>query len=202
MMKRLALGMTALVLLATPALAAPEIGKPAPDFSATTIKGEAFKLADHKGKIVVLEWSNPECPFVKKHYETDNMQKTQKTAVEKGVEWVTINSSAPGKEGHLTAEEAAKVATDAGAAPSAEILDEKGEVGKLYGAQTTPHMFVIDKDGNLAYMGAIDDNSSPRHDTVEGAKNYVLAAVDELQAGKSVTTPVTQPYGCSVKYQN
>lgn len=200
MLKKLTLALTALVLLTGPAFAAPEIGKPAPDFTATDIKGQPFQLSSHKGKTVVLEWTNSGCPFVQKHYETGNMQKTQKTALEKGVEWITINSSAPGKQGNVTPEQAAKIATEAGASNTAEILDESGEIGKLYGAQTTPHMFVIDKDGNVAYMGAIDDNSSPKHETVEGAKNYVLAALDELAGGKPVTISVTQPYGCSVKY--
>ena len=201
MFKNLVLAASAVVLFASaPAFAAPEVGKPAPDFSATDVNGQPFKLSDHKGKTVVLEWTNAECPFVVKHYETKNMQNTQKAALDKGVEWITINSSAPGKQGNVTAEEAKKIATEAGATNTAEILDASGEIGKLYSAQTTPHMFVIDKDGNLAYMGAIDDNSSPKHETVEGAKNYVLAAVDELVAGTPVSTPVTQPYGCAVKY--
>lgn len=201
MFKNLVLAASAVVLFASaPAFAAPEAGKPAPDFSATDVNGQHFKLSDHKGKVVVLEWTNAECPFVQKHYETKNMQNAQKTALEKGVEWVTINSSAEGKQGHVTADEAKKIATDEGATNTAEILDASGEIGHLYGAQTTPHMFVIDKDGNVAYMGAIDDNSSPKHDTVAGAKNYVLAAIDELNAGTPVSTPVTQPYGCAVKY--
>jgi peroxiredoxin len=201
MMKKFVLFLSALVLFASaPAIAVPEAGKAAPDFTATDVNGKPFKLSEHKGKIVVLEWTNAECPFVQKHYETRNMQNAQKTALDKGVEWITINSSAPGKQGHVSAEEAKKITTDAGANNTAEILDESGEIGKLYGAQTTPHMFVIDKDGNVAYMGAIDDNSSPKHDTVEGAKNYVLAAIDELAAGTPVSTPVTQPYGCAVKY--
>lgn len=200
MLKHLTLAFTAFVLFTSPAFAAAELGKPAPDFTATTVKGEEFKLADHKGKIVVLEWNNPGCPFVVKHYGSNNMQALQKAAAEKGVEWVTINSSAPGKEGHQTAEEAIKAMTEAGATPAAHILDESGAIGKLYGATVTPHMFVLDKDGNVAYMGAIDDNSSPNPDTIKDAKNYVMAAVDELMAGTPVSTPVTQPYGCGVKY--
>jgi peroxiredoxin len=186
----------ALILSAGIAFAAPELGKPAPDFSATDVKGQPFKLSDHKGKIVVLEWTNPGCPFVQKHYETGNMQKTQKAAIEKGAEWIAINSSGMTKEGHQTPEELAKHA--AGASDS--IIDETGTIGHLYEASTTPHMFVIDATGNIAYMGAIDDNSSPRHETVTGAKNYVLAAIDSLIAGQPVETPVTQSYGCSVKY--
>ncbi len=201
-MKKLTLALAALAMFAAvPAIAAPEVGKAAPDFTATDINGAPFKLSDHKGKIVVLEWTNSECPFVVKHYETNNMQKTQKAALDKGVEWITINSSAPGKQGNVTAEEEKKIIADKDASNTAAILDPSGEIGHLYEASTTPHMFVIDKDGNVAYMGAIDDNSSPKHETVEGAKNYVLTALDELAAGTPVTTPVTQPYGCGVKYE-
>ncbi|MCC7304696.1 MAG: redoxin domain-containing protein [Alphaproteobacteria bacterium] len=199
-MKKLLLALSTLILAISPALAAPEVGKPAPDFSATDIAGKPFKLSDHKGKIVVLEWTNHECPFVMKHYETGNMQKTQKAATDKGAEWISIVSSAPGKQGNVTKEEAAKIVTDTGAAPTAKILDESGAIGHLYDAKTTPHMFVIDKDGNVAYMGAIDDQPSPKHDTVNGAKNYVLSAIDALQAGTPVETASTQPYGCGVKY--
>jgi peroxiredoxin len=190
----------AVFLLAGPASAAPEIGKPAPEITATDIKGNPFKLSDHKGQPVVLEWTNHECPFVVKHYSSSNMQKLQKSAQEMGVKWVSIVSSAPGKQGHGTAEQAQKILDDAGASVTAKLLDESGEIGKLYDAQTTPHMFVIDANGVLAYAGAIDDNSSADPKTVEGAKNYVLAALESLKAGKPVETAQTQPYGCGVKY--
>lgn len=180
--------------------AAPEIGKIAPDFEATDINGKPFKLSDHKGKIVVLEWSNHQCPFVVKHYGSGNMQKVQKETRAKGVEWVTIVSSAKGRQGNVTPEEAAQIVKDTGADIDTKILDPSGTIGKLYDAKTTPHMFVIDVDGSLAYAGAIDDKSSPNPKTLEGANNYVVAAVDELIAGKPVTTSQTQPYGCSVKY--
>ncbi|MFK7839448.1 MAG: redoxin domain-containing protein [Bdellovibrionales bacterium] len=180
--------------------AAPEVGKAAPDFETTDINGNPFKLSDHKGDIVVLEWTNAECPFVVKHYDTGNMQKVQEETIGKGVKWVSINSSGEGRQGHFSAEEAAKVLEDQGATVSAKILDPSGEIGKLYDAKTTPHMFVINADGNIAYAGAIDSNSSPSPKTVEGADNYILAAVDELVAGKEVTTAQTKPYGCSVKY--
>jgi peroxiredoxin len=189
-----------LSLISTGAKAAPEIGKPAPEITATDIKGAPFKLSDQKGKIVVLEWTNSECPFVKKHYGSGNMQKTQETATSEGVVWVSINSSAPGKQGHVTPEDAQKIITESGAKPSTEILDESGTIGKEYGASTTPHMFVIDASGNLAYAGAIDDQPSPDPKTVEGAKNYVLAAIESLKARKPVETAQTQPYGCGVKY--
>jgi len=180
--------------------AAPEVGKAAPDFETIDINGKPFKLSDHKGDIVVLEWTNHECPFVVKHYGTGNMQKVQKETTAKGVKWISINSSAIGRQGNSTPEDAAKIVEDQGAAPTAKLLDASGEIGKLYDAKTTPHMYVIDADGILAYAGAIDNNSSPNPATVEGADNYVVAAVDELIAGKAVTTAQTQPYGCSVKY--
>lgn len=180
--------------------AAPEIGQPAPDFEAADIDGNTFKLSDHKGKIVVLEWSNHECPFVVKHYGSGNMQKTQKETVEKGVEWVTIVSSAEGRQGNVSNEKAKEILEETGATVSAKILDASGEIGKLYDAKTTPHMFVIDTEGNLAYEGAIDNNASPNPATIEGAENYVTAAVDALLAGEEITTAQTKPYGCSVKY--
>ena len=203
MFKKLALFALAACLLApvaTPAYAAVEVGKPAPDFSVTDFKGQPFKLSDHKGKIVVLEWTNHKCPFVVKHYETGNMQKVQKDAADKGVAWVSIVSSAPGMQGHVTPEEAQKIVTDAGATITTKILDADGTVGKLYDASTTPQMVVIDKDGNVAYYGAIDDNASASHDAVKTAKNYVTAAIDDLVAGRPVATAQTAPYGCSVKY--
>lgn len=202
MLKKLNLMIAAAAMLfvATPASAAPEIGAPAPDFTATDIDGNEFKLSEQKSKTVVLEWTNHLCPFVVKHYETGNMQKTQKAATDDGVVWVTIVSSAEGRQGYVTPEEAKKIVTDAEASPTAKILDASGEIGKMYDAQTTPHMFVINDEGTLVYAGAIDDNSSPRHETVEGAKNYVLAALDDLKAGNAVETPTSQPYGCGVKY--
>lgn len=188
------------IFAAAPAFAAPEIGKPAPDFTAKDIDGKDFKLSDHKGKTIVLEWSNHECPYVVKHYGSGNMQKTQKTALEQGAEWVTIVSSAPGRQGNVSAEESKKIATDAGASFTAKIMDESGAIGKAYDAKTTPHMFVIDKEGTLAYAGAIDDDPSPRPESVQTAKNYVLAALSDLAAGTPVQTPSSQSYGCAVKY--
>ncbi len=181
--------------------AAPEIGEPAPDFQAVDVDGNTFNLSDHKGKIVVLEWSNHLCPFVIKHYDTGNMQKTQKEARAMGdVEWVKIVSSAPGKQGHLTAEDAKALEAESGTEITTKILDESGDIGRLYDAKTTPHMFVIDALGNLAYAGAIDDNPSPRASTVEGAQNYVLAAVESLVNGEKIEVASSNPYGCSVKY--
>lgn len=199
MLRKLAILALALCV-AAPAFAGVEPGKPAPDFSAADIKGQPFKLSDHKGKIVVLEWTNHQCPFVLKHYETGNMQKTQKEAMGKGAEWISIVSSAPGKQGYVTPEEAQKIMDEAGTSVTAKILDADGAIGRLYGASTTPDMVVIDKDGNVAYAGAIDDQPTPDHKTVEGAKNYVLAALDDLAAGRPVATAQTQPYGCGIKY--
>lgn len=183
-----------------PVHAAVEIGKPAPAIEATDINGNAVNLADHKGEIVVLEWTNAECPFVVKHYDSGNMQKLQKAATEKGVKWITINSSAEGKQGNISAEDAKTLIEEVGAAQTAYVQDPSGTIGQAYGAKTTPHMYVIDKDGNVAYAGAIDSNSSPRASTIEGAENYVMAAVDSLMAGEPVKTAETAPYGCAVKY--
>lgn len=185
---------------AIPSWAAPQVGEPAPEFTAKDVDGNEVSLSDLKGKKVVLEWTNHQCPFVMKHYETGNMQATQKAAAEKGVVWISIVSSGEGKQGYVSAEEAKAIVKEEGAVVSHKILDPDGTLGHLYGAKTTPHMFVIDEGGVLAYAGAIDDNSSPRHDTVAGAANYVLAALNDLEAGRAVQTPTSQPYGCSVKY--
>lgn len=192
----------AMVALAVPvaARAASTVGQPAPDFTTTDIAGNAVTLSALKGKPVVLEWTNHECPFVRKQYDTGNMQATQKKAEELGAIWISIVSSAEGKEGFTTPEQAAEIVTKEGASPTHKILDPKGEIGALYGAKTTPHMFVIDKDGVLAYAGAIDSDSSFKPDSVKTATNYVLAALEDLKAGKPVATAQTEPYGCSVKY--
>ncbi|MAI61685.1 MAG: thioredoxin family protein [Micavibrio sp. TMED27] len=204
MLKKYSLVITAFCMgaFAIPASAEVSVGSMAPEIEAVDVmSGEAFKLSDHKGKVVVLEWTNHGCPFVVKHYGSGNMQKVQKEALaQDNVEWVTIVSSAPGRQGHVTAEEAKAIVEKEGASVSAKLLDETGEIGKAYGAQTTPHMFVIDAEGKLAYMGAIDDNSSPNPKTVEGAKNYVLAALSDIAAGKPVEMAQTRSYGCGVKY--
>lgn len=186
--------------LMSPAHAAVSIGAPAPDFTAKDASGAEVTLSTLKGKPVVLEWTNHQCPFVVKHYASNNMQATQKLAAEKGAVWITINSSATGKQGHVSAEEALKVATDKGAKPSHIILDADGKIGRLYGAKTTPHMYVIDAEGALAYMGAIDDKPTADKADVEGATNYVNAALEALAAGKKPEISESQPYGCSVKY--
>lgn len=179
---------------------APAVGQAAPDFTATDVNGNEVKLSSLKGKVVVLEWFNPECPFVVKHYNSQNMQKTQKAATDKGVVWLSINSSALGLQGNMKPEEAKKHMADVKAAASHVILDPSGKIGGLYAAKTTPHMFVIDKEGKIAYMGAIDSISSADPADIEKADNYVLDAIDALEKGNAPAVPQTQPYGCSVKY--
>lgn len=201
-MKRTALAFLICLLIPAIALAEAEVGEMAPDFTASDSHGKAHKLSDFKGKTVVLEWNNPDCPYVVKHYETKNMQELQKKYTSKGVVWLTVNSSAPGKQGNLTPERANAYVSEVGAAPTAYLLDASGKVGKLYGAKTTPHMYVIDESGKLAYAGAIDDNSSSRHSTVEGARNYVAEALDLLMSKKEIQVAATRAYGCSVKYSS
>ncbi|MDI1227963.1 MAG: thioredoxin family protein [bacterium] len=203
MLKNLALAAVAVFALATasPVMAATAaVGEKAPDFTLPAADGGDKALSSFAGKIVVLEWHNKGCPFVRKHYESGNMQGLQKELTAKDVVWLTINSSAPGKQGNENAGEALATAKSDGAASTHILLDEKGEVGKLYGATTTPHMFVIDKEGKLAYAGAIDDNASPDQETIKGAKNYVRDAVEALVAGKPVEVATTKSYGCGVKY--
>jgi peroxiredoxin len=192
-----------LVLLAAAAFAvnsfAVEVGKPAPDFTATDINGKTIKLSDYKGKIVVLESYNSDCPFCRNHYKTGAMQELQKNLEAKGVVWLLVNSVNPKNFSHRTPEQARQEMADLKINADAWIDDSSGKIGHLYDMQTTPHMFVIAKDGTLAYDGAIDSRPSPSGDP-RTAKNYVSAAVDELLAGKPVAVPETKPYGCSVKY--
>lgn len=192
--------MAVMALSVAPALAAPEVGKPAPDFAGTDTQGVTHKLSDFKGKNVVLEWTNPGCPFVVKHYDSKNMQKLQEKYTAQDVVWLSINSSAVGKEGNMTPEESNQYITEKGAKATARIIDADGTIGKLYDAKTTPHMFVIDKEGTLVYMGAIDSDSSFKPESIPGATNYVAAALDSLSAGKPVEVASTKPYGCGVKY--
>ncbi|MCH8685929.1 thioredoxin family protein [Pedomonas mirosovicensis] len=189
------------VALSAPALAAPKIGAPAPAFTATDVNGKSHSLADYKGKTVVLEWNNPECPFVQKHYGSGNMQALQKSASQNGVVWLTINSSADGTQGNMKPQVAKQWLATQKAAPAAYLLDEKGTVGRLYEAKTTPHMYVIDPKGTLVYMGAIDDKPTANPDDIKTAKNYVTAALTSVKAGQPVADTATKPYGCSVKYK-
>jgi hypothetical protein len=178
-----------------------ELGKPAPDFTLTDIYGNDVTLSSFEGQKVVLEWTNHKCPFVIKHYEPGNMQNIQRRVIEEeNGAWLTIISSAEGKQGYVTADEAKEVLAGYGYEPTAKLFDTSGDVGRAYGAQTTPHMYIIDEEGTLVYRGAIDDNSSHRSETIEGALNYVVAALDDMNAGNAITHADTRPYGCSVKY--
>ncbi len=178
----------------------PKNGTAAPAFSANDAKGKTHALADYKGKHVVLEWFNPECPFVKKHYSGGDMQKLQEEFAGKGVVWMSINSSAKGKEGHLTPEQATKQIADWKMNNTTLLLDEDGKIGQTYGAKNTPHMFIINPEGNLIYQGAIDSKATPNAADIAGSTNYVKAALEEALASKPVSNASTKPYGCSVKY--
>lgn len=190
------------LLVATAAFAQPEIGQPAPAFTLKDCAGKEHSLSDFKGKVVVLEWVNHGCPFVVKHYGSGNMQKLQADATGKGVVWLSICSSAPDKQGHMSAEDAAKKCGDVGSKATAYLLDEDGKVGQAYAAKRTPEMFVINEEGILVYKGAIDDKPSADAGDIPGAKNYVVAALEEVLADKPVSTATTAAYGCSVKYAN
>lgn len=178
-----------------------KVGEMAPDFTLKSSEGNTHSLTDFKGKFVVLEWTNYGCPFVKKHYKSDNMQKLQKEMTGKDVVWLSICSSAEGKQGYYEGKELQKQIKEHKANCTAYLIDEDGKVGKMYGAKTTPNMFVIDPDGKLIYAGAIDDKKSVDVEDVKDAKNYVRTALMEAMDGKEVTTPTTKPYGCSVKYK-
>ncbi len=177
-----------------------EVGSAAPAFTLTDTHGKQHSLSDFGGKYVVLEWLNFECPFVKKHYNSGNMQSLQKKYTGKGVVWLSIVSSKPGNQGYFPAEEMNKLGAEKKAAPTAVLMDPEGTVGRAYGARTTPQMVVIDPKGNVIYSGAIDDIRSTEVEDVAKAKNYVSAALDEAMSGKDVTVKTSQPYGCSVKY--
>lgn len=189
-----------LVCIAGLAQAAPQIGQPAPDFSGTDVDGKVWHLNDFRGQTLVLEWTNHDCPYVRKHYGSGNMQALQGAAAKDGVVWLSIISSAPGKQGHVTPAEAKELTSSRHAAPTSVILDPSGEIGRAYEAKTTPHMFVIDPKGLLVYMGGIDDKATTDQADIPGARNHVAAALAELKAGKAVSQPITKPYGCSVKY--
>src|SRR3954447_6990415 len=183
------------------AIDSPPVGSAAPDFSLTDAKGKTHELSQFKGKYVVLEWFNPECPFVKKHYGSGNMQKLQQEYTGKGVVWLSIDSSAPGAEGNLSGEQAEKITTAWKTHQTAFLLDPDGKAGRAYGAKNTPHMFIINPEGKIVYEGAIDSKRTPNPADIPNSTNYVKVALDESMSGKPVTTSNTQPYGCSVKYK-
>lgn len=177
-------------------------GNPAPAFETSAADGKTHKLSDYAGKWIVMEWYNKDCPYVKKHYGSNNMQDLQKKYTGKGVVWLSVNSSAEGKEGYTDAKEAMKVAKDTKSNATAVLLDPTGVVGKAYGSKTTPHMFVIDPKGTVVYAGAIDDNNSSDPKVIAKSKNYVAAALDAGMENKKIEITSTKPYGCGTKYAN
>jgi len=191
---------SALTAPSAPARAAIQTGRPAPDFTATDSRGAQHTLAAYRGKTVILEWTNHECPYTAKHYATGNMQALQAAATGAGAVWLTVISSRPGEQGYVEATEADRLTTTRSARPTVVLLDPKGQLGRLYDARTTPHMFLIDGTGTLIYMGAIDDRPTASQASVKGARNYVREALDAVAAGRPVAVASTRPYGCSVKY--
>jgi peroxiredoxin len=189
-----------LLAVTTWAHAEAEIGKPAPAFTLPSCESKSVSLSDYKGKVVVLEWTNYSCPFVVKHYGSGNMQKLQADAAAKGVVWLAICSSAPKQQGHATPADALKACTEKNSAATAYLIDESGATGRAYGAKRTPEMYVINADGILVYQGAIDDKKSVDPADIATAKNLVAAAIEETLAGKPVSPPETEAYGCSIKY--
>lgn len=202
--RTLVAGLMTLGLVGQAALAeeAPEarIGEPAPIFEAMDTQGTLRKLEEFRGKLVVIEWFNPQCPFVKKHYDSGNMQRLQEQYTGRDVVWLSVNSSAPGKQGHVTPEQANAWAAEQKTHATAMLLDPAGAIGRRYGAMTTPHVFVLDPNGVLRYQGAIDDTASTDQADIPQSKNYVAQALDALLAEQPVEVSSTQPYGCSVKY--
>ncbi|RVU49577.1 thioredoxin family protein [Rubrivivax rivuli] len=184
------------------AAATATVGQPAPAFTATDASGKTVSLADFKGKHVVLEWVNPGCPFVVKHYKSQNMQGTQKEATAKGVVWLAVSSTAPDSKDYKKPAELAQWMQGEKAAATATLMDDDGKIGRAYGARTTPHMYIVDPAGTLVYAGGIDDKPSSNPADIPGAKNFVKAALAETLAGKPVTQANTRPYGCSVKYSS
>ena len=175
-------------------------GEQAPNFQGIDSNGRTESLSQYRGKWVVLEWANQGCPYEQKHYKSGNMERLQREWTAKGVVWLSVISSAPGQQGYVSPAEENEYLRSMHAAPSAAILDPSGQIGRLYEAKTTPHMFVIDPSGKLVYEGALDDQPTPDPASLKGAHNYVSAALEEAMGGKPVTTQVTRPYGCSVKY--
>ena len=190
------------LMTAVPGAWAAKVGEPAPEFTATDSNGNVHKLSAYRGKFVVLEWTNRGCPYTQKHYNSGNMQRLQKEWTAKGVIWLTVASSAPGKQGYVTAAEENAYLKQVNAAPTAVLLDPTGQLGHLYDAKTTPHIFIINPQGTLIYNGAIDDRPTTDVSDVNGAKNYVTAALNEATSGKPVSVATSRPYGCSVKYSD
>jgi alkyl hydroperoxide reductase subunit AhpC len=195
-----AIGLVVAVLFVFVSARAARVGEKAPDFTATDSNGKVHKLSDYAGKIVVLEWHNNGCPYTRKHYDSGNMQRLQREWTGRGVIWLTVISSAPGKQGYVTAAQENDYLKKTNAVPTAALLDPSGQLGRLYLAKTTPQIFIIDPAGNLIYNGAIDDRPTSDQSDISGAKNYASQALEEVLAGKPVSIATTRPYGCSVKY--
>lgn len=191
-----------LALASPTVLAEATVGQPAPAFSAPGADGKTISLDSYRGKTVVLEWTNADCPFVKKHYESGNIPNLQAAAKQDGVVWLQVISSAPGKQGYVDGAAALKLNEYRGAVPAGIVLDPKGTIGKEYGAQTTPHLYIVDTKGTLVYKGGIDSIASSDKGDIAKAENYVTSALGELKQGKAITQASTKPYGCSVKYDS
>jgi peroxiredoxin len=183
-----------------PAHAAPQVGAPAPDFSAVDSNGVTQSLPALRGKTVVLEWTNHDCPFVRKHYNANNMQTLQREATASGVVWLSVISSPPGEQGHVPPEKANELTKSRNAAPTAVLMDPQGKMGRAYGAQVTPHMYIIGADGKLLYMGGIDSIASTRAEDLQKATPYFRNALQAVLKGEAISNAVTRPYGCAVKY--
>lgn len=200
-MKKLALS-TLVAALPGVALANAVVGQPAPAFSVTDTAGKAVSLADYRGKTVVLEWVNPGCPYVRKHYDSANMQATQKGAAGQGVVWLAVNSTHPSHYDYKKPADMAAWMKSQNAAATTTLMDSEGKIGRAYGARTTPHMYIVDAKGTLVYAGGIDDKPSASQSDIKTARNHVNAALADIAAGKPVAQAATRPYGCSVKYSD
>ena len=190
------------LLAASAANAAATVGQPAPAFTLSDTNGKTVNLTDYKGKTVVLEWHNPECPFVKKHYDSANMQGLQSRYTKDDVVWLAVSSTEPGHQDYKKPDVMNAILKTSKASPTAYLMDESGATGKNYGAKTTPHMYVINGQGTLVYAGGIDDKRSANIADVKIAKNFVSAALDEMKAGKAISVSTSTPYGCNVKYKS
>ena len=197
---KLAIAFAAIVALSSVLRSAPGGGSQGPGFTGITMTGQQISLSDYRGRPVVLEWTNHQCPYVRKHYGSGNMQKTQRALTEDGAVWISIISSAPGKQGYVSADEAQQLTAARASYADHVVLDPTGTIGRLYGAKTTPHMFIVGETGALLYQGAIDDIPSASRRSLTKATNLVLAAWGQIKAGESVGIPKTKPYGCTVKY--
>jgi hypothetical protein len=189
-------------LLSAAAQAAPAVGQPAPDFTLKDASGKTVKLSDYKGKHVVLEWTNPGCPYVQKHYNSGNMPATQKEAADKGVVWLAINSTEKGRGDYLEPGKLVAWMKERKSAPTATLMDEEGTAGKAYGARTTPHMYIVNPQGQLVYAGGIDSIPSSDPADIKKAVNYVRQGIGEAVAGKPISAATPRPYGCSIKYKS